>query len=131
MGSIFDSWDAFFASVDPPPDATLLGEAKKACADAGFTKKACADAGFTSPKQLPCLQPPDMDSLNLALPLKAFLRRALRVIVTWDETSAAAATTGTAMAAQPGQTLGQGLGASSGAHMSAAALAVQLAPPLK
>eukprot|EP00971_Amphidinium_carterae_P308356 6127774-Amphidinium_carterae.1 len=121
MGSIFESWDAFFESVDDPaPDAALLGEAKKAC----------VDAGFTGPKQLRGLQPNDMDALNLALPLKAFLRRALRVIVTMEETSAAPATTGTAAASQPGQLLGPGLGASagSGAHMSAAALALQLGP---
>eukprot|EP00971_Amphidinium_carterae_P352537 6492642-Amphidinium_carterae.1 len=54
-----------------------------------------------------------MDAINVTLPVKAFLRRALRVITALEDTTAVAAAT-----QQP----------ASGPHMSAASLALQLAP---
>eukprot|EP00971_Amphidinium_carterae_P188922 3750487-Amphidinium_carterae.3 len=54
-----------------------------------------------------------MDAINVALLVKAFLRRALRVIITLDDTTTVAAATQQA---------------ASGPHISAASLALQLAP---
>eukprot|EP00971_Amphidinium_carterae_P190751 3785398-Amphidinium_carterae.1 len=59
-----------------------------------------------------------MDAINATLLVKAFRRRVLRVIVALDEAMAVAATTQQV----------SGIGATIVPHMSAASLALQLAP---